>query len=70
MTNGVEVPLLYAAAASALALTGPGAYSLDAVLGFTQFWTPAVTLTLLALGLVGGLANVALRRPTGEVAHA
>ena len=70
MTNGVEVPLLYAAAGAALGLTGPGAYSVDAALGLTQLWTPAVTLTLLALGFVGGLANVALRRPTADVAHA
>jgi putative oxidoreductase len=70
MTNGVEVPLLYAAAAAALALTGPGVYSLDAALGLTQFWTPGVTLTLIALGFAGGLANVGLRRPSGDVAHA
>src|SRR5262245_16327821 len=31
MTNGVELPLLYAAGAAALGLTGPGAYSLDAL---------------------------------------
>ena len=70
MTNGVEVPLLYAAAAAALGLTGPGAYSLDAALGLTQLWTPGVTLTLLALGFAAGLANVALRRPTTDAVHA
>ena len=33
MSNGIELPLLYGAAAAALALTGPGQYSLDALLG-------------------------------------
>ncbi len=71
MNHGVDVPLLYATAASALALTGPGAYSLDAVLGLNELWTPTVTLTLLALGLIGGLVNVGMRRSTtGDVAHA
>src|SRR5918993_183133 len=32
-SNGIEVPLLYGTAAAGLALTGPGAYSLDAALG-------------------------------------
>src|SRR5689334_8026662 len=36
-SNGVELPLLYAAGAAALALTGPGGYSLDAALGLTRF---------------------------------
>src|SRR5216684_1078456 len=31
-SNGIEVPLLYGAAGAALALTGPGLYSLDAAL--------------------------------------
>ena len=70
MTNGIEVPLLYAAAAAALGLTGPGAYSLDAALGLTPLWTPGVTLTLLALGFAGGLVNVVLRRPGTEAVHA
>ena len=34
-TNGIEVPLLYATGAIALALTGPGAYSLDELAGLT-----------------------------------
>jgi putative oxidoreductase len=60
MSNGIEVPLLYAAGATALALTGPGAYSLDALLGLT--FTPGFRLTVLAIGIIGGVVNLALRR--------
>jgi putative oxidoreductase len=69
-TNGIELPLLYAAAAFGLALIGPGPYSLDAWLGITDLWTPALTWVVLALGIVGGLANLALRRPTSATAQA
>ena len=61
--NGYEVPLLYATAAVGIALTGYGAYSLDAGLGIASLWTTPVTLLVLAAGLVGGLGNLALRRP-------
>lgn len=60
--NGIEVPLLYATGAAALALTGPGALSLDAALGFTPYWTPAFTTAVLVLGIAGGAANLLLRR--------
>ena len=43
-SNGIEVPLLYGVGAAALALTGPGAYSLDAVLGLTSLWTAGVVV--------------------------
>jgi putative oxidoreductase len=67
-TNGIEVPLLYATAAAGLGLTGPGPYSLDAWLGIASLWTPATTLTVLALGIVGGFANLALRaRPVTTI---
>ena len=66
--NGIELPLLYGAFAGALALTGPGAISLDAALGLTSLWTPALTWSVLALGVLGGFANLALRRTAPSVA--
>lgn len=67
-TNGLEVPLLYATVASALAFTGYGAYSLDRALDLASIWTPALTLVVLAAGVLGGLANLFLRRQPQSVA--
>lgn len=58
--NGIELPLLYAAAGVTLALTGFGAFSLDAVLGFAP--STAVSATILAIGAIGGIANLLARR--------
>lgn len=60
--KGVEVPLLYAAGAFGLALTGFGEYSLDAWLGITAHWAAPITWIVLIVGIVGGFANLALRR--------
>ncbi len=62
-TNGIEVPLLYGVGALALGLAGAGRFSLDALLGLSRLWTPVVTLLILAIGVAGGFANLALRRP-------
>jgi putative oxidoreductase len=61
-SNGIEVPLLYSIAAVRFALTGPGRYSLDAMLGFHWAWTPRVIWIALAAGVLGGVVNLALRR--------
>ncbi|HJP85603.1 MAG TPA: DoxX family protein [Gemmatimonadaceae bacterium] len=61
-TNGIEHPLMFTVAAIGLALTGPGRYSLDYQLGWQRWLTPGVTWVILAIGVVAGLANLALRR--------
>src|SRR5438128_1571 len=57
-TNGIEVPALYAAIALALALVGPGQFSLDAWLGIADLWTAKLTWLVLGLGIVGGIGNL------------
>ena len=64
MSNGIELPLLYGAAAAALALTGPGTYSLDALLGLSSLWTPGLAWSTLGLAILGGVGNLALRQPS------
>jgi putative oxidoreductase len=68
--NGVELPLLYATGALALAFAGPGAYSLDRLLGIAPFAGPAATWTLLLLAVAAGAANLALRRPAVRATRA
>jgi len=61
--NGIELPLLYAAVAVSLALTGPGAYSVDSALGLSGVWTPALAWGALAIGTVGAVVNLGVRQP-------
>jgi putative oxidoreductase len=67
-SNGIEVAVLYGVIAATLALTGFGAYSLDRALGLTSMWTPALNWAVLAIGVVGGVANLGLRRPAAQTA--
>lgn len=68
--NGIEMPLLYGVAAVAMALSGPGAFSLDAVLGLSILSAPVVAWPALALAALGGVGNLALRRPVAAPAAA
>ena len=68
-TNGIEVPLLYATGALTLALTGPGAYSVDAVLGLDRLWSPGLKWAAIGAGVLGAVANLAARRPAPSVAN-
>jgi len=65
--NGIEVPLLYGVAALTLALTGYGAFSLDAALELT--WPEPVIWAVLAAGVIGGFANLAIRKTAPAPAH-
>ena len=60
--NGMELPILYGAGAAALTLSGPGAYSLDALFGLDRIWTPGLAWIALAIGVLGSVVTLALRR--------
>lgn len=60
--NGIELPLVYATGALAVALAGFGQYSIDALLGLTHVWTPKVVWAALAIGVMGGVGNLMIRR--------
>lgn len=58
-----------ATAAFGLALAGYGQYSLDAWLGIAQRLPTVATWIVLALGIVGRVANLALRRRSTTAAR-
>jgi putative oxidoreductase len=61
--NGVEVPVLYAAAALAIASAGYGALSLDHATGLDKkFRHPVVTALALAGAFAGGFMALSQRR--------
>jgi putative oxidoreductase len=60
--GGIEVPLLYSAAAIAIATGGYGRFSLDAALGFEKaFANESLTLGAIAAGPLGGLLALSQR---------
>ena len=63
MQNGIEVPVLYAIASIVFAVVGYGTYSIDALIGAASPWSPVLKWSVLAVGLLGGLVNSAIRRP-------
>ena len=65
--NGIELPLLFAVGGIALALTGPGRFSLDALFGLDALWTPGLAWVALTIGAIGGVANLLVRRSAPTV---
>ena len=61
-TNGIEVPLLYGAASLALALTGPGRYSLDALFGTSALWNATAVWAAIVVAILAAVANLSIRR--------
>ena len=68
--NGIEVPLLYSTFALALALTGPGAYSVDEAVGLQRLWTPGLEWAAITAGILVGAVNLGARRMTPRVSNA
>ncbi len=66
--DGIELPLLYSIAAIRFALTGPGRYSLDALLGLQWAWMPVAIWIAIVAGVSGGVVNLVLRRPVSPAA--
>lgn len=60
--GGWEFPLSLAAGAIAVGLAGPGSISLDSALSLA--FSDPIRLGLVALGLLGGLGGLAVRRLT------
>lgn len=60
--GGFELPLVYGAAALALAFSGFGTYSLDRAFGIAPLADPAQTWIAVAAAVVVALLNVAARR--------
>jgi len=63
MSNGIEVGLLYATGALALAFTGFGAFSLDALLGLDGFAALPIALASVAVAVLGAVGALVTRRP-------
>jgi putative oxidoreductase len=65
-SNGIELTLLFGVAAVALAFTGFGVFSLDAITGLDTLFTPAAAVAALLLGVIGAIGNLSLRRQTAS----
>jgi len=67
MNNGIELPFLYAVAAVAIAFSGGGAFSLDALLGLGFLHEPYVVMGALVLAVFGAVVTLSLRHSNASV---
>ncbi len=59
--NGIELTLMNTGGVLAIAFAGPGAYSLDRVLGTSQFSQPSTTWVVIAVAVVLAIVNLVVR---------
>ena len=64
--NGIEYPLVLGGGALGIALTGPGAFSLDAALGIA--YSDTIRILLVGLGVLGALVALAVSRSATRAA--
>jgi putative oxidoreductase len=64
--GGVEVPVIYSAAAIALAMSGPGKLSIDAAFGLDESIKAHHAALVLAAGAAGAAAVLAIRNVAPE----
>jgi putative oxidoreductase len=68
-SNGIELPLMNLAGALAIAFAGPGAFSLDGILGITGFSQPSTAWAVIGVAVVIAVLNLAVRhRPAPKSA--
>ena len=67
--GGYELNALYIAASVAVAFEPLGSLSLDGVFGITALHQAVVIWVAVGLAVIGGFANLALRRPASSVAQ-
>jgi putative oxidoreductase len=70
MQNGIELGALFAPGAVALSFTGPGAYSIDGMLGLDALSAAPRAMGLVTAGFAAGLGTLLLRRPAPATAVA
>lgn len=66
--NGAELPLAYISGMILLALSGPGPFSLDGLLGISTIWTQDAGWIALAAAVLIALLNLLVRRPSQQPA--
>ncbi len=64
--NGVELPLTYISAMLLLMFFGPGAFSIDALLGLNAVWPVNANWIVLGIAILLALGNLVVRRPAAH----
>jgi len=67
MSNGIELPFLYAAGSLALAFAGPGSFSIDSLLGLTFVHQPLTVGAMLILTIMGVVVTLKSRTGGSDV---